>query len=130
MNKTFIVAGSALAIVSSAFAAQADMLGGTEIRQTIGGKRVNLQTSFGIEFPMYYKANGRVTGDGRGTGLGKYFAPKETGRWWVTGNRMCQQFPTWYDGRPLCFQLRKVGPGKLQWIREDGKTGTARVISS
>ena len=130
MKKVLSTATAGLAVLFFVLPAQADMLQGKQIKQEIGGKRVNLQTSFGVEFPMYYRANGRVTGDGSGTGLGKYFAPKETGRWWVSGNQMCQQFPTWYDGRPLCFQLRKLGPNKLQWIREDGKTGTARVISS
>ncbi len=122
------VALAAVAFGSLLPAASADLLAGEEINQTIAGKRINLQVQFGLEFPMHYQENGNVTGDGSGTGLGKYFAPKETGNWWISGNEMCQQFPTWYKGRSLCFKLRRTGPNELEWIREDGKTGTARIL--
>lgn len=129
MKNVFKTAAMAAVVSGSTFfPAWADLLAGEEINETISGKRINLQVQFGLEFPMYYQTNGNVTGDGTGTGLGKYFAPKETGNWWISGNEMCQQFPTWYKGRPLCFKLRKTGPTELEWIREDGKTGTARIV--
>jgi hypothetical protein len=63
-----------------------------------------------------------VTGDGTALGLGRWLAPKETGRWWVRGDRLCQQWPTWYDGKPSCFQIRMTGErtqmgasGRPQW---------------
>lgn len=117
-----------LAILLGSLApASADFLSGDQIKGLIGGKRVYLATSYGIEFPMRYAPNGKVTGDGTGTMLGKYFAPRETGQWWVAGDRMCQRFPTWYEGRRFCFQLRKTGAGKLEWVRDDGYRGTARI---
>ena len=118
---------SALLLATSGSGAFAERLDQKEIVDFIGGKKVLLATGYGIEFPMYYRANGSVTGDGEGTTLGKFFAPKETGRWWVDGSQMCQQFPTWYDGKPLCFELKRTGDTTMIWYREDGKKGTARI---
>ena len=107
--------------------AHADVLSAKEIKQTVIGKRVLLATRYGIEFPLVYKSSGTVAGDGSGTGLGKFFAPKETGKWWIKGQELCQKFPTWYDGRTQCFTLEKIGGGKLKWQSKDGRSGTARI---
>lgn len=97
-----------------------------EIRQAISGRKVLLQTSWG-GFPLTYGEGGRVAGDGSALGLARFFSPKETGRWWTTQNQLCQQFPTWYDGRSFCFTLSKAGENTLKWTREDGYSGTATI---
>lgn len=119
--------GAAFVLCLSQITASAEFLSSGEIKSLIGGKRVHLATSYGIEFPLRYANNGRVTGDGSGTTLGKYMAPKETGNWWVSGNRMCQKFPTWYDGQSHCFRLKRTGASSLEWVRDDGYKGTARI---
>ncbi len=105
----------------------ADVLNPAEIKQTVIGKRVLLATRFGIEFPLVYKTNGSVAGDGSGTGLGKFFAPKETGKWWIKGQELCQKFPTWYNGRTQCFTLERLGGNKLKWKSKDGRSGIASL---
>ncbi len=120
------------AVVAAPMAAlpvHAEPLVGGAIEATVKGKRVYLATPFGGEFPLYYKANGQVTGDGTALGLGKYFAPTETGRWFVRDNQLCQQFPTWYRGKVSCFALQKTGETTLRWKRDDGYSGRARIGS-
>lgn len=109
--------------------ANAEALSGSEIKNMVNGKRIYLKTPFGGEFPLFYKTNGQVTGDGTALGLGRYFAPKETGKWFVRGDELCQQFPTWYRGQVSCFTLRQTGETTLRWKRDDGYSGRARIGS-
>ena len=45
--------------------------------------------------------------------MASMFAPKETGRWWVENNQLCQQFPTWYKGRRFCFVIENIDETKI-----------------
>ncbi|TDH36381.1 hypothetical protein E2A64_13480 [Pseudohoeflea suaedae] len=108
---------------------QAENLRGQDLKTLVSGKRIYLQTPFGGEFPLYYQTSGAVSGDGSALGLGKFMAPKETGKWWVDGANLCQQWPTWYDGKATCFTIEKTGAKTLNWVRDDGKSGTARIDS-
>ncbi len=107
--------------------ASAQELSGTKIRDLISGERVYLSTPFGVEVPLNYKAGGQVTGDVSGVSAARIFAPRETGRWWVQGNRLCQKWPTWYKGRQFCYSITQIGENRISWVRNDGKTGTARI---
>ena len=123
--------GAALifAAVSLTGPAAAEALKGSELKSLVSGKRIYLKTPFGGEFPLYYQTSGAVSGDGSALGLGKFMAPKETGKWWVDGQNLCQQWPTWYDGKKTCFTVEKTGPTTINWLRDDGKSGTARIGS-
>jgi hypothetical protein len=117
---------AAAMVVSSP--ASADWLNDdSQILSLVSDKRVYLSTPFGGEFPLLYRSSGRVSGDGSSFGLGKYMAPKETGKWWVSGGQLCQKFPTWYKGKTSCFKLRPTGDAKLRWRRDDGYSGRARI---
>ncbi len=104
----------------------ADDLTGKEIATLITDKKVLLSTTWGA-FPLFYRNGNTVVGDGSGLGLAKFFAPKETGKWWVKDEELCQQFPTWYKGQPLCFTIKQTGPAEIKWVREDGYAGTATI---
>lgn len=121
----------AFAIVVSAMtaplAALASPMSGEDIRREIAGRNIYLATPFGGEFPLNYRPGGRVDGDGEALGLGRWLAPRDTGRWWVDGDRLCQRFQRWYDGATSCFRLTRTGPSALRWVRDNGQTGTARI---
>jgi len=107
--------------------AQSEPLSASDIEREIIGKRIYLAAPFGGEFPLNYLANGEVNGDGQALGLGRFMQPRDRGRWWIDADRLCQQFETWYDGEPMCFNLTWIGPDQVQWIRNNGETGTARI---
>ena len=121
------LAGITSMVFAAAGAGPASALQGEEIKALIGGKRVYLSTPLKIELPLYYQADGSVTGNIAKFSMASMFAPKETGRWWVEGNRMCQKFPTWYKGRQFCFTIEKLGGNRISWVRDDGYSGTARI---
>jgi hypothetical protein len=107
--------------------AQAETLSGPELRKRIVGRTVYLSAPLGGEFPLIYRQDGTVSGDGTSVGLGRFFATKETGRWTISGNQLCQQFPTWYQGTRLCFTVSQLEGDKIRWVRDNGQTGVARV---
>lgn len=117
---------AAILAVATSGSAFASNLNSEQIKEVISNKKVVLKTTWGA-FPLRYDADSRVTGDGSGVGLARFFTPKETGSWWVTSNKLCQKFPTWYDGKTFCFSLEKAGSNKLRWRRDDGYSGTAVV---
>ncbi|SIQ52912.1 hypothetical protein SAMN05880582_10249 [Rhizobium sp. RU20A] len=131
MKKTLLHAllSASLALPMLAGAAFADTgrLNADEIRRDIVGRTIYLAAPIGGEFPLNYRTNGVVDGDGEALGLGKFIAPKDKGKWWIDGNRLCQQFNVWYDGAPMCFELSRTEPGKVKWVRDNGQTGVARI---
>lgn len=116
-----------LALVSLATPAGAEALSGSEIRERIGGELVRLSTPYGVTLPLVYRDDGVVSGDISGFSIGAMLAPSEEGRWWVKDDRLCQKWPTWYDGRTYCFTITSLGPNKIAWRRDDGLAGTATM---
>ncbi|MEP7455119.1 hypothetical protein [Phyllobacterium sp. SB3] len=119
-----IVTGAIIAVIGPAIA---DDLSGPEIKKLVSGERIFLSTPFGTELPLNYKSNGQVSGDVSGISAASMFAPKEVGKWWVEGKKLCQQWPTWYKGRQFCFTIAKTGDNTISWLRDDGAAGTARI---
>jgi hypothetical protein len=116
-----------LMLAASAGLAHADLMSGEEIRDAVTGKRIYLATPLGGEFPLYYQRSGTVDGSGEALGIGRWVRPTDSGRWWVDGDSLCQQWETWYDGKRNCFKLQRVGENKLRWTRDDGYSGSARI---
>jgi hypothetical protein len=125
MRKIAVLALAAFA--TSAGGASANTLSGDQLRQLVTGRTVYLSAPLGGEFPLKYRPDGSVSGDGQAVGLGRFFAARETGRWFMQGRNLCQQFPTWYSGQRLCFTVQELGNNRIRWTRDNGETGIARV---
>jgi len=93
----FLAPALALCLIAAPSAAEA--LSGDKLKSFISGKRIYLAVPLGGEIPLNYRPGGTVDGTGEAAGLGRYMAPKDRGRWWVSGNRLCQKWQQWYDGK-------------------------------
>ncbi|MFN4271383.1 MAG: hypothetical protein ACK4F5_01130 [Aliihoeflea sp.] len=122
-----LAVAASVSLVLSAAPASAEMLSGDAIRSLIQDRTVHLATPYGVTLPLRYASNGEVTGDISGITLARMFTPSETGSWWVDGNQMCQQWPSWYDGKRHCFTIKQTGENSIEWVRDDGLSGTARI---
>jgi hypothetical protein len=107
--------------------AHAESLTDSDIRKDIIGRTIYLAAPLGGEMPLTYHASGAVDGNGQAVGLGRFIKPSDVGRWWIKSDRLCQQFKTWYDGAPMCFELERDGADKVKWTRDNGQTGVARI---
>lgn len=121
----FVLSFAVLAVAPAV--ASAEVLSGSALKSFVSGKRIYLAVPLGGEIPLTYRKNGRVDGTGEAAGLGKYMTPKDSGRWWVSGDRLCQKWQEWYDGRTFCFTVAKISDSRIRWVRDDGKSGVARV---
>ena len=117
----------ALALCLIAAPAAAEALSGDKLKSFISGKRIYLAVPLGGEIPLNYRPGGTVDGTGEAAGLGRYMTPKDRGRWWVSGNRLCQKWQQWYDGKTFCFTVTKLAYSRIRWVRDDGKSGIARL---
>lgn len=118
---------SACLVMPQVAQASGEAYSAQDIQSMIIGKRIYLATPMGGEFPLNYRKNGVVDGSGEALGLGRFVKPEDTGKWWIKGDRLCQQFQTWYKGAPMCFELYKTGSKTLRWVRDNGQVGTARI---
>lgn len=124
MRATFLISA---ALAAFPFAAAASELNDADIRARIIGRTIYLAAPLGGEFPLNYRPNGVVDGNGEAVGLGRLAKPSDKGRWWVRDGRLCQRFESWYNGKAMCFVLTNAAPGKVGWLRDDGERGVARI---
>jgi len=122
-----LVLAAGLVLPALPAAAESVTLTGDALREAISGKTVYLNVS-GFELPIVYSPNGRMKGTmatiaasfSRGDGA------SDRGKWWVENDQLCQKWTNWMDGKSFCYKLTRNG-NQVQWVRNDGHTGTARI---
>jgi hypothetical protein len=121
------VLAAGLALPALPATAESITLAGDELRQAISGKTVYLNVS-GFELPIVYSANGRMKGT-MGTVAASFSTGNgaaDRGKWWVENDQLCQKWNSWMDGQTYCYKLTQNG-NKVTWVRNDGRSGTARI---
>ena len=97
------------------------------IRSLVSGKTFVLDATMGMTIPIAFRDNGSMRGSAGN--LASYLgAATDEGRWWVARGRLCQRWNVWLSRETQCLQLRHAG-AVIHWVRDDGKTGTARIAS-
>ena len=95
----------------------------------LSGKTVFLSAS-GIVLPIAYRSNGTMSGNlqASAAALAGNASMKDSGRWWISNDRLCQRWKRWQGGKSYCYKLSRQGK-HVVWVRDDGRRGTARISS-
>jgi hypothetical protein len=112
---------------ATAVTAQADqpLLSGQEIANLVTGASLEIDTPLGSKVPIHYGQDGELFGRARQLAL--YLGAKaDTGRWWVSSDRLCHKWKRWFNSEPQCIGLQKEGQ-LIRWWAENGSSGTALI---
>jgi hypothetical protein len=116
-----------ISIIGNGIAA-GPLLTSSTISEIVAGSTVHIDTPLGIALPMTFEPDGTVRGSA-GKILSFYMeAESDHGRWWVADNKLCQKWRKWFESKQTCLTLKRDG-SKYAWARDDGKTGTATIIT-
>ncbi|MDQ8700651.1 SH3 domain-containing protein [Hyphomicrobium sp. LHD-15] len=112
--------------VATAALAEPVPVGGDELKKSIPGSLVEIDTPLGTKMPIRFGTDGMLAGEAGDLApiLG---APKDRGRWWVDGDKLCSKFFRWFDAEPHCITLARDG-SRLFWRKDNGETGTATLV--
>ena len=121
------IASAAVILTVTGGAAAAKPMSDAELRKAVVGKTVVLRTD-GVDVPIAYRGNGTMSG--RLKAFAAAFAgptkASDSGKWWIKNNQLCQRWSKWLDGKSYCYTLTVKGK-QVQWRRNDGRSGTARI---
>lgn len=118
----FVIAAMAL-LASFGAAGAAEIITAEAVRPTLAGKTIQIATPMGT-VPVNFRPDGSMTGGSQG--LASYaMATTDRGRWWVSGNKLCQQWQSWFDKATHCFELRRAGQ-TIYWSG-GGRSGVATI---
>jgi hypothetical protein len=128
MRTSIVILALAALGSEGALAAERSASAGVGLKESVSGKTVYIQTPIGEEVAIRYQPNGTMVGGSsvQLAALAGESVARDKGRWWVSNEQLCQKWSSWSEGRALCYRLRISG-NHVQWSRNDGKTGTARL---
>lgn len=125
MRKLAVISAFAVMTTFGANAQEARILSGPELKKAVGGRTIFVSTPLG-EVPIRLHNNGTMVGASQLALLDGEETPRDRGRWWIASNKLCLKWQNWMQRRTYCFVMQKLG-NRVRWVRNDGKTGTARL---
>ena len=126
--KRLILIVCAIALSGIATANATTALQGDELRKTISGKTVHLNTGMGVEVPISYRHNGTMAARTQAmtATLAGESRHHDKGQWWIKDQRLCQRWQNWLEGKTYCFDISMKG-ATVYWRSNNGRSGTARI---
>ncbi|MGE3229063.1 MAG: SH3 domain-containing protein [Hyphomicrobium sp.] len=102
-------------------------LANDELKQTVSGSVVEIDTPVGTTVPMRFGTDGLVSAEA-GVLAPVLGAAKDRGRWWVDGDKLCTKWFRWFDAGVRCLTIARDG-SRIYWRKvDDGETGTGTLI--
>ncbi len=123
-----LLAVAASVLAATAAQAESSLLQGDTLRDAISGGTVYVATPIGA-LPIHYAANGSMSASGpeEMVSLAGESVQSDRGKWWISGNQLCQRWQNWLERQSFCYEMRKQRGNNVHWTRSDGQTGTARI---
>ncbi len=127
LKQILLAAAFSVLALAAALAAEPASLSGDELRKVVSGKTVYLTIS-GFELPIRYSPSGSMEGSMGvvAASLARGDGASDRGKWWISGNQLCQRWTSWMEGKSYCYTLTRQG-NSVRWLRDDGRSGTARI---
>jgi hypothetical protein len=114
---------------ASSSPAKSGQLAGEDLRKAFSGKTFRISTPVGT-FAVSFQPNGTMAGT-TGAQLaslnGSSDDERDTGKWQIRGDQLCQQWRSWLSGETVCARISRSGE-TFYWRSADGYSGEARVI--
>lgn len=126
MLRPFIVIGFLSATTGAS--AEPVLLANDELKATVSGSTVEIDTPLGTTVPMRFGRDGLVAAEA-GVLAPVLGAAKDRGRWWVDGDKLCTKWFRWFDAGVRCLVIKKDGT-RIFWRKiDDGETGTGTLVA-
>jgi hypothetical protein len=107
MKKTQTLFATVVLLGFFAPAQAADRLSGNELSALFSGRTIShISPRSGQRVLMVFSSGGSLHGT-----VGRR---SENGRWWISGDLLCFQFPTLEKGTRICHSLVRVGSNQLK----------------
>jgi hypothetical protein len=118
---------TAISTIAAATAAIAEpvQLSSENIRATLTGALVEMDTPAGTVIPVRFGRDGLVSGKA-GVLASMLGAAHDRGRWWAANDKLCMKWFRWFEAETRCVVLRQEGK-RIYWSGAGDRSGTATI---
>lgn len=112
-----------VSVAANFAAAEPVRLADSTLQAWVSGSDFAIDAPLGSVIKVTFSPDGTLAGaaGGMGWALG---AANDTGRWWVSADKLCKRWSVWFDAKTRCVEIRTQGE-KIFWRDGEGREGTA-----